>query len=206
VVELPFAADCCPCVEKLRTVLPFTVGIRDGAVHLVSTLCSAPGHRWGHTTADGDHPAARVWAMPSFPRARGSLSGLACVTTRPAGYPSGGAPTSCQEAAPLTYYCVCKRACKKLRLTSVAAAVASACEPRATSCREAAPLTYYCAGKRACGVLRLTSVAAAVVSACEPRAAAVAASTSNDAPRARCSREPSSRDDSITGTSPTAAA
>jgi hypothetical protein len=167
VVELPFAADCCPCVEKLRTVLPFTVGIRDGAVHLVSTLCSAPGHRWGHTTADGDHPAARVWAMPSFPRARGSLSGLACVTTRPAGYPSGGAPTSCQEAAPLTYYCVCKRAC---------------------------------------GVLRLTSVAAAVVSACEPRAAAVAASTSNDAPRARCSREPSSRDDSITGTSPTAAA
>jgi hypothetical protein len=29
VVELPFAADCCPCVEKLRTVLPLTVGIRD---------------------------------------------------------------------------------------------------------------------------------------------------------------------------------
>jgi hypothetical protein len=29
VVELPFAADCCPCVEKLRTVLPFTVGIRE---------------------------------------------------------------------------------------------------------------------------------------------------------------------------------
>jgi hypothetical protein len=38
VVELPFAADCCPCVEKLRTVLPFTVGIRDGAVQLVSTF------------------------------------------------------------------------------------------------------------------------------------------------------------------------
>jgi hypothetical protein len=35
-VELPFAADCCPCVEKLRTVLPLTVGIRDGAVQLVS--------------------------------------------------------------------------------------------------------------------------------------------------------------------------
>jgi hypothetical protein len=30
VVELPFAADCCPCVEKLRTVLPLTGGIRDG--------------------------------------------------------------------------------------------------------------------------------------------------------------------------------
>jgi hypothetical protein len=40
-VELPFAADCCPCVEKLRTVLPFSVGIRDGAVHLVSALGSA---------------------------------------------------------------------------------------------------------------------------------------------------------------------
>ena len=40
-VELPWAADCCPCVEKLRTVLPFTVGIRDGVVQLVSTLGSA---------------------------------------------------------------------------------------------------------------------------------------------------------------------
>jgi hypothetical protein len=45
VVELPFAADCCPCVENLRTVLPFTVGIRDGAVYLVSTLGSGyEGH------------------------------------------------------------------------------------------------------------------------------------------------------------------
>jgi hypothetical protein len=41
VVELPWAADCCPCVEKLRTVLPFTVGIRDGVVHSVSTLSGA---------------------------------------------------------------------------------------------------------------------------------------------------------------------
>jgi hypothetical protein len=41
VFELPFAADCCPCVEKLRTVLPVTVGIRDGAVQMVSTLGSA---------------------------------------------------------------------------------------------------------------------------------------------------------------------
>jgi hypothetical protein len=37
VVELPHA-DCCPRVEKLRTVLPLTVGIRDGVVQLVSTL------------------------------------------------------------------------------------------------------------------------------------------------------------------------
>jgi hypothetical protein len=43
VVELPWAADCCPCVEKLRTVLPFTVGIRDGAVQMVSTLRSRVG-------------------------------------------------------------------------------------------------------------------------------------------------------------------
>jgi hypothetical protein len=41
VVELPFAADWCPCVEKLRTVLPITVGIREGVVQLVSTLGSA---------------------------------------------------------------------------------------------------------------------------------------------------------------------
>jgi hypothetical protein len=40
-VRLPFAADCFRCVEKLRTVLPFSVGIRDGVVHLVSTLGSA---------------------------------------------------------------------------------------------------------------------------------------------------------------------
>jgi hypothetical protein len=36
-VELPWAADCCPWVGKLRTVLPLTVDIRDGAVQLVST-------------------------------------------------------------------------------------------------------------------------------------------------------------------------
>ena len=43
-VELPWAAGCCPCVEKLRTVLPLPVGIRDGVVHLhpsggVATSC-----------------------------------------------------------------------------------------------------------------------------------------------------------------------
>jgi hypothetical protein len=41
VVELPWAADCCPCEEKLRTVLPLTVGIRDGAVYLGLTLGGA---------------------------------------------------------------------------------------------------------------------------------------------------------------------
>jgi hypothetical protein len=48
VVELPWAADCCPCVGKLRTVLqvPLTVGIRVGVVQLVSILGS-----WGAFTA-----------------------------------------------------------------------------------------------------------------------------------------------------------
>jgi hypothetical protein len=40
VIELPFAVDLCPCVEKLRTVLPLTVGITDSAVQMVSTLGS----------------------------------------------------------------------------------------------------------------------------------------------------------------------
>ena len=39
-VKLPSAADRCPCVEKLRTVLTIIVGIRDSAVQLVSTLGS----------------------------------------------------------------------------------------------------------------------------------------------------------------------
>jgi hypothetical protein len=43
VVELPWAADSCPWLGKLRTVLPLTVGIRDSAVQLVSTLGSAEG-------------------------------------------------------------------------------------------------------------------------------------------------------------------
>ena len=37
VVQLPWAADSCPWVGKLRTVLPLTVGIRDRAVQLVLT-------------------------------------------------------------------------------------------------------------------------------------------------------------------------
>jgi hypothetical protein len=41
VVELPFGADRRPWEENLRTVLPLTVGIRDGVVQLVSPLGSA---------------------------------------------------------------------------------------------------------------------------------------------------------------------
>jgi hypothetical protein len=62
VVELPFAADCCPCVDKLRTVLPLTVGIRDGVVLLVSTLGSAV--RVSRDPAD---------AMRERPRSRSNL-------------------------------------------------------------------------------------------------------------------------------------
>jgi hypothetical protein len=63
VVELPFAADCCPCVEKLRTVLPLPVGIRDSAVHLVSTVV-APSTTLGVR-------GGRVWA--SWPGRRVDL-------------------------------------------------------------------------------------------------------------------------------------
>jgi hypothetical protein len=41
VVKPPWAVDYCPCVEKLRAMLPLTVGIRDSVVHVVSTLGSA---------------------------------------------------------------------------------------------------------------------------------------------------------------------
>jgi hypothetical protein len=38
VVELSWAAGFCPCVEKLRIVLPFSDGIRDEAVQLQLAL------------------------------------------------------------------------------------------------------------------------------------------------------------------------
>jgi hypothetical protein len=59
VVELPWATDMpdmpdsCPCVGKLRTVLPLTVGIRAGVVRLVSTLGSAVHDADGVREAQG---------------------------------------------------------------------------------------------------------------------------------------------------------
>jgi hypothetical protein len=53
-VELPFAAGCCPCVGKLRTVLPLTAGIRDGAVQLVLT------HQRGRS---GERACGLCWAQ-----------------------------------------------------------------------------------------------------------------------------------------------
>jgi hypothetical protein len=43
VVGLPWAADSCPWVGKLRTVLPLSDGIRDGVVQLVMTHQRRPG-------------------------------------------------------------------------------------------------------------------------------------------------------------------
>ena len=43
VVELPFAADSCPCVEELRTVLSLTVGIRDSVGCAAGVLSAALG-------------------------------------------------------------------------------------------------------------------------------------------------------------------
>ena len=77
-VELPFAADCCPCVEKLRTVLPSTGGIRDGVVHLLPTLGSAV-----------------ISARAEIGRIIASALPVATLLT------SGGGPTSCRELAPL---------------------------------------------------------------------------------------------------------
>jgi hypothetical protein len=39
VVELPWAADSCPWVEKLRTVLPFTDGIALGGGECMQVFC-----------------------------------------------------------------------------------------------------------------------------------------------------------------------
>jgi hypothetical protein len=100
VVELPWAADCSPCVEKLRTVLPLTVDIRDGVVQLVSILGSVvisrckggwdgrkmatvyPGGARGGLTRARDAgrtgaTAARV-ALPSSRRRQQHVGGAAC--------------------------------------------------------------------------------------------------------------------------------
>jgi hypothetical protein len=77
VVELPWAADCCPCVEKLRTVLPFAVGIRDSVVHLVSILALKGGTL--HKRPDNFTLAADI--SPDSPRPTAPLA-----RTRAAGW------------------------------------------------------------------------------------------------------------------------
>ena len=76
VVRLPFAAECCPCVDKLRTVLPFAVGIRDGVVHSVSTLGSAV---ISHGLGVGTGLRAPLRAGPSD---RGTRSSVGECSTR----------------------------------------------------------------------------------------------------------------------------
>jgi hypothetical protein len=56
VVELPFAADCCPWVEKLRTVLPLTVGFRDSVVHLTGVRWAAQATKRTHKLTAAHFP------------------------------------------------------------------------------------------------------------------------------------------------------
>jgi hypothetical protein len=81
VVELPFAADCCPCVEKLRTVLPYSVGIRDGAVG--ATLGSVVREEGGVTCLEGGGLLRRIGERASCPLRR-SKGAPACCARRPA--------------------------------------------------------------------------------------------------------------------------
>jgi hypothetical protein len=52
VVGLPWAADSCPWVGELRTVLPLSDVIRDSAVQLVLTHQRVRGVPWGGTERD----------------------------------------------------------------------------------------------------------------------------------------------------------
>jgi hypothetical protein len=67
--ELPWAADCCPCVGKLRTVLPLDVGIRDGArvgdelTAAVSPRPPIPLVQIEPARAEGYTCDATVWAL-----------------------------------------------------------------------------------------------------------------------------------------------
>ena len=90
VVELPRAADSCPSVEKLRTVLPVTVGIRDSAVQLVvahqrarTCVASAPTSMDARRCELGEHwrcsVSTRLLVPTVFP---------SCPTTRPCMLPA----------------------------------------------------------------------------------------------------------------------
>jgi hypothetical protein len=58
-VELPWAADSCPCVEKQRTVLPLTVWSQRqcGAVYCGGHYCA----RWRRRLRLHDAEPRRVW-------------------------------------------------------------------------------------------------------------------------------------------------
>jgi hypothetical protein len=61
VVELPWAADCCPCVEKLRTVLPLTARVRERAAH--AAVSRRPPNPSNASVAEGYRFAKKVWAL-----------------------------------------------------------------------------------------------------------------------------------------------
>jgi hypothetical protein len=81
VVELPWAADSCPWVEKLRTVLPLTVAIRDGAVHIGDGWVA-----WGMGCVAGAGHLARVAVAAGRGEAAGvgdaRAGGCVCVCVR----------------------------------------------------------------------------------------------------------------------------
>jgi hypothetical protein len=81
VVELRFAADCCPWVEKLRPVLPLPVGLRDSLVQLVLSplTLSHTGSRAGAAAGGGEavRPVGvRVHPRRRRPRHRRAAAGL----------------------------------------------------------------------------------------------------------------------------------
>ena len=56
VVELPFAADSCPCAVEAASRVTINCGIRDSVVQLVSYL----GERVGGVGGVGDAPASSL--------------------------------------------------------------------------------------------------------------------------------------------------
>jgi hypothetical protein len=99
-VELPFAADCCPCVEKLRTVLPSTVGIRGGVVRLVPSvgsgdvcLSGGEGLTCPRAASTSSEPSA---ALPSTKKCRKQASAWSVTGVTGAAEP-GGAPACVRE-------------------------------------------------------------------------------------------------------------
>jgi hypothetical protein len=117
VVELPWAAHCCPWVEKLRTVLPLTVGIRDSAVQLVLThqrvrTCSGERVRtcsgvcvWVLQQEPGSTHMSPVYTVhrvspPPVPWGRRAANGPGAARSRPP-------PSACRSGTPARSAAAC---------------------------------------------------------------------------------------------------
>jgi hypothetical protein len=100
-VGLPWAADRCPCVEKLRAVA-VTVGIRDGAVQLVLT----------------HHPRVRTCVAfasvnGTVPSAFMAAGGSGCATESSSCSPRSSSTRTLSSAPP---YCVEQDANREIRV------------------------------------------------------------------------------------------